>query len=106
MKVSLKTQNIPLIGLYLIFNVAIFLTIFNTGNVDIENITLYFKALKIEDGIFFTMLSLIIIIVNGMFSNKMKEIIVFWKINNIDFNRYFYTKLFSVNTSGSFYKKL
>jgi hypothetical protein len=82
MKISLKTQNLTLIGLYIIFNVSIFLTIYNTGAIDIKSIKLYFAELRVEDGIFFSMLSLIIIIVGGMFSNKYKEIIVFWKLKD------------------------
>lgn len=82
MKISLKTQNLPLIGLYIIFNIAIFLTLLNTGNIDIISIKLYFTELKVEDGMFFSMLSLIIIVSSGMFSNKFKEIIVFWKLKD------------------------
>ena len=82
MKITLKTKNMPLIGLYIIFNMAIFLTIYNTGVVSIENIKLYFSELKVKDGILFTMLSLIIIVVGGMFSSKTKEIIVFWKLKD------------------------
>ncbi len=81
MKITLKTKNMPLIGLYIIFNIAIFLTIYNTGTISIENIKLYFSELKVKDGILFTMLSLIIIVARGMFSNKTKEIIVFWKLS-------------------------
>lgn len=82
MKISLKTQNLPLIGVYIIFNIAIFLTIYNTGNIDIDNIQQYFTELQVEDGIFFTLLSLVIIIASGMFSNRTKEIIVFWKLKD------------------------
>ncbi len=82
MKITLKTKNIPLISLYIIFNIAIFLTIYNTGTISIENIKLYFAELKVKDGILFTMLSLIIIVAGGMFSNKTKEIIVFWKLKD------------------------
>ncbi len=82
MKISLKTQNLPLIGLYIIFNIAIFLTIYNTGSIDIDNIQQYFTELQVKDGIFFTLLSLVIIIASGMFSNKFKEIIIFWKLND------------------------
>ena len=95
MKISLKTQNLPLIGLYIIFNIAIFLTIYNTGSIDMDNIQRYFTELKVEDGIFFTLLSLVIIIASGIFSNRTKEIIVFWKLNDRlpgceAFSRYIY----------------
>ncbi len=60
MKLNLKTQNYPLIGIYIIFNVSIFLTLYNNGNISIATITLYFNELKIKDGIFFTVLSLFI----------------------------------------------
>lgn len=82
MKLNLKTQNYPLIGIYIIVNVSIFLTLYNNGNISIATITLYFNELKIKDGIFFTVLSLFIIIIGGMFSNKYKEILVFWKLEN------------------------
>ena len=82
MKITLKTKNMPLISLYIILNVAIFLTIYNTGTIDIDTIKIYFSELRVEDGIFFSLLSLVIIIVGGMFSNKYKEIIVFWKLND------------------------
>lgn len=82
MKLNLKTQNYPLIGIYIIFNVSIFLTLYNSGNITTDTITMYFNELKIKDGIFFTVLSLLIIITGGMFSNKLKEIIVFWKTEN------------------------
>ena len=82
MKLNLKTQNYPFIAIYIIFNVSIFLTLYNNGDISIQTITLYFNELKIKDGIFFTILSLFIIIIGGMFSNKYKEIIVFWKLKN------------------------
>jgi hypothetical protein len=61
MKLNLKTQNYPLIAIYIIFNVSIFLTLYNNGDISIETLTLYFNELKIKDGIFFTVLSLFII---------------------------------------------
>ncbi len=82
MKITLKTKNMPLIGLYIIFNTAIFLTLYHTGTISMESIELYFSELKVKDGLFFTMLSLIIIVIGGAFTNSIKEIIVFWKFKN------------------------
>ena len=82
MTLSLKTQNLPLIGIYIIFNIAIFLTLLNTGSIDINSIQDYFEQLSIKDGVFFSVLTLIIIVFGGIFSNKVKEIIVFWKLEN------------------------
>jgi hypothetical protein len=82
MNISLKTQNLPLIGLYIIFNIAIFLTLLNTGNIDIQGIQAYYEKLNLKDGLFFSVLVLLIIILSGMVSNKVKEVVVFWKFEN------------------------
>lgn len=82
MNLSLKTQNLPLLGIYIILNIAIFLTLLNMGNIDIRSIQDYFEQLSIKDGVFFSVLSLIIVVFSGIFSNKIKEIIVFWKLEN------------------------
>jgi len=82
MKITLKTKNIPLISLYTIFNIAIFLTLYHTGTISVESVELYFSELKVKDGLFLTMLSLIIIVIGGVFPNSIKEVIVFWKLEN------------------------
>ena len=80
MTLSLKTQNLPLVGIYIIFNIAIFLTLLNTGSIDIHSIQDYFEQLSIKDGVFFSVLTLIIIVFGGIFSNKIKIL-----------NKYLYT---------------
>ena len=58
------------------------MTLLNTGSIDINSIQDYFEQLSIKDGVFFSVLTLIIIVFGGIFSNKIKEIIVFWKLEN------------------------
>lgn len=82
MKLTLKTQNLPFIGLYVTLNIAIFLTILNTGSINIQDIQSYYKDLSIKDGLFFSLLFLLIVIFSGIFSNKTKEIIVFWRFED------------------------
>ena len=82
MKLTLKTQNFPLIGIYIIFNIAIFLTLLNTGSINLQSIQAYYGKLSLKDGVFFSILPIFIIALSGMVSNKLKEIIVFWKIDD------------------------
>jgi len=82
MKINLKTQNLPFIGIYAIFNIAILLTILKNATFSIDVFQVYFSDLQAKDGIYVSLLSLLIILVGGMFSNKFKEIIVFWRLNH------------------------
>lgn len=82
MKLTLKTQNLPLIATYVAFNIAIFLTLLNAGNIDTQSIQDYYEKLSLKDGFFFSILILLIIVLSGMISNKVKEMVVFWKIKD------------------------
>lgn len=82
MKLTLKTQNYPLLISFVILNVSIFLTLYNTGSITFENVEKYFNTLKLKDGIFFSFISLFVIICGGLFANTIKEIVIFWKIEN------------------------
>lgn len=82
MKLTLKTQNLPLIAVYITFNIAMFLTLLNTGSIDTQSIQGYYKKLSLKDGVFFSILILLIIILSGMVSNKVKEMMVFWRLED------------------------
>ena len=82
MKISLKSQNLPLITFYVVFNIAIFLTLYEKGSIDINSIKSYLVEFQIKDGVFFGLMNLVVILIGGLFSNKVKEIIVFWKLSD------------------------
>lgn len=82
MKLTLKTQNLPLIAVYITFNIAMFLTLLNTGNIDTQSIQGYYEKLSLKDGVFFGILILLIIVLSGMVSNKVKEMVVFWRFED------------------------
>jgi hypothetical protein len=82
MKLTLKTQNLPLIAVYITLNIAIFITLLNTGSIDIQSIQVYYEKLSLKDGVFFSSLTLLIIVLSGMISNKVKEIVVFWRFED------------------------
>lgn len=79
---SLKTQNYPLIILYIIFNFAIFFVIYKNGSFDLNSFNTIFEKLSKKDGIFFIILPLLSIVLQGLISSKSKERLIFWKINN------------------------
>lgn len=79
---SLKTQNLPLITLYLLFNLAVFIVVYLTSSFEFDGFIAMYESLSKKDGIVFVLLPLIIFIVLGIVSQKWKEIIVFWKKNN------------------------
>lgn len=82
MKLTLKTQNLPLIATYVTFNIAIFLTFLNTGNINTQGIQDYYEKLSLKDGVFFGILILLIIVLSGVVSNKVKERVVFWRLED------------------------
>lgn len=79
MKLTLKTQNLPLIAVYITLNIAIFLTLLNIGSIETQSIQGYYEKLSLKDGVFFGVLILLVIVFSGMVSNKVKEMVVFWK---------------------------
>ena len=79
---SLKTQNIPLIILYLIFNFTILFVIYKNGSFDLNSFNNMFRELSQKDGIFFILLPVLLIVLQGFISSKIKEILVFWKRKN------------------------
>ncbi len=79
---SLKTQNIPVIIVYVIFNFSIFFIIYKNGYFDIDSLQNIFQEFSKKDGVFFILLPIILIIFQGILPAKIKEILVFWKIKN------------------------
>ncbi len=79
---SLKTQNLPLIALYLMFNLAVFIVIYLTNSFEFNTFVDIYENLSKKDGIVFILLPLVIFVILGIISQKWKEIIVFWKKEN------------------------
>lgn len=79
---SLKTQNIPMIILYVLFNTSIFYIFYKNDNFDFNNIQNVFNDLSKKDGIMFILLPIFLVIIQGLIPPKIKEIIIFWKIKN------------------------
>lgn len=79
---SLKTQNYPLIILYVILNFAIFFVIYKNGSFDLSSFNNMFHELSQKDGIFFVLLPLLLIVLQGLIPSKIKEVLVFWKVKN------------------------
>jgi len=79
---SLKTQNLPLITLYLLFNLTVFIVFYLTSTFEFKTFINIFENLSKKDGIVFILLPIIIFIILGIVPQNLKEIIVFWKIEN------------------------
>lgn len=75
MKLTLKAQNLPLIAIYVTFNIAIFLTLLNTGNIDPQSIQDYYEKLSLKDGVFLSVLILLYLV--GWFQIKQKRELYF-----------------------------
>jgi len=80
--ISLKTQNLPLIILYLLFNLMMFIATYSSNIIELDGFTKTFQTLSKKDGIVFTLLPIIIFILLGVVPSNWKEIFVFWKKNN------------------------
>jgi len=79
---SLKQQNYPFIILYVLFNFAIFFVLYKNGSLDLNSFNNMFQKLSQKDGIFFILLPILLIVLQGVISSKRKEILVFWKRKN------------------------
>ena len=82
MKISLKTKNMPIVVLFLVWCSAIYI-LFLVGFKDFWNdfLTL-FTELNQKNGTFLTLSPLLCFILTGVLSSKYKEILVFWKLRN------------------------
>lgn len=79
---SLKQQNYPFIILYVLFNFAIFFVIYKNGFLNLNSFNDMFKYLSQKDGIFFILLPILLIVLQGLIPSKIKEILIFWKKKN------------------------
>jgi len=68
--------------IYIIFNFSIFFIIYKNGYFDIDNLKNTFYEFSKKDGVFFILLPILLIILQGILSPKIKEVLVFWKVKN------------------------
>lgn len=78
----LKTQNIPMVVLYTIFNFTVFFILYKNSYFSIEIFENIFQDLSRKDGLFFILLPLLLVFLQGILPSNLKEILVFWKIKN------------------------
>lgn len=79
---SLKTQNLPLITLYLLLNLAVFIVLYLTSTFELNTFLHTFENFSKTDGMVFALLPIIVFIILGVSSKDLKEIVVFWKRDN------------------------
>lgn len=81
-KVSLKTQNLPLVSLFLSYNIIIYILCI-TGIKDFWNdLSAMFTALTVKDGFLMTILPIISFVAVHFINPNYKAMIVFWRIKN------------------------
>lgn len=81
-KVSLKAQNMPLIIVFLIWSISLYVLFLSNINdfwVDLTNI---FSAANAEKGILVTLAPLIAFILTNVIDANIKAILVFWRIKS------------------------
>lgn len=82
LKVSLKSQNIPLIIIFLVWSITLYvLFIVDTKNFCGDLMSL-FGNINAKDGIILTLAPLIAFIMSNFLSSKAKAVLVFWKLKN------------------------
>ena len=80
--ISLKTQNLPSIILYLLVNLGIFIVLYRTNTVEVDSFRRVFQDLSKKDGIIFILLPIILFILSGIIPASWKEVFVFWRIKS------------------------
>ena len=79
---SLKAQNLYLLGIFIVFNIFIFIAVILEKNLEFENLNNIWAKLTIKDGLLAAIVPLLSIILNGIISSNFKAKLVFWRFKN------------------------
>ena len=75
--ITLKTQNAPIIGVFLSWCMAIFISFYVYSSP--ENVEAIFNALRTKDALFFIALPLFVVVLSGLISSQNKARLVYWR---------------------------
>jgi hypothetical protein len=78
-----RAQNLPVALLVTILYTAILLSVITSKTRPFDNFAHYFNSLSAEDGIFIFLSPVISIILSYAFANNLKEMLVFWRLQEI-----------------------
>lgn len=79
---SLKAQNIPLISLFLVWGVSLYIVFLMQFTDFWSQLTYTFENINVKNGCFITLVPLLVFIMSHLLNANQKAILVFWKINN------------------------
>jgi hypothetical protein len=82
MKDDFKKQNFTIIMIYIIWCISLFIFFVKVDTLTLKNLEITFYSINIKNGLIYSLVPIFSLLVNGLISNRIKSIIIFWRFKD------------------------